>query len=54
MPRKGLPRARTASSSASIMPGMLGEPLLAVGESADAGQHDALGRQHHHRARPSP
>ncbi len=28
------------------MPGMASEPLLAIGERADARQHDALGRAH--------
>ena len=46
MPRNGLPALPHASSSASIMPGMLHEPLAAIGEGADAGQHDALGRAH--------
>ena len=43
MPRNGRPRAITVSSSVSTMPGIAAEAAAAIGECADAGQHDTLG-----------
>ena len=43
MPRNGRPRAITASCERLLEPGHRGEPAPAIGEGADAGQHDAVG-----------
>ena len=47
MPRNGTPLPITRSSSTSTMPVTAIEPGAAIGEGADAGQHDAIGRAHH-------
>ncbi len=53
MPRKGLPALPHRLFERFDHAGNVDEPLAAIGEGADAGQHDALGLRAPPRARTS-